>query len=232
MLTRIIVSVAVSGVLLSATAPPALARATEDDRIRELFTAGEYQEIANRYVSDRRIRELSPEGIDMMVRALLEVEPVSAVARLESVLSDADLANLALVVALRFGRSMEVSERAVVRLGRNDTGRTALAVAIGVVRTGGAPNELVRLRNHVLGEFFGAGASGANGIDALRDLTWLTARYFREGRFGIETPAPPVRIRASTIEEFALELTVLPYVSDPEGFLETWFRVADHHGGD
>lgn len=200
---------------------PLRADSSEDVKLRELYRDANYTEIVKRYRSAGRVRNLSPEGLALLVNALIPDHAGELLTALTPIVSDDDLANLALQAAIR-GKHIDFSDVGVRRLNRTRTGRVALALNGRALPP--APAALAQLRAArltVLERFFFSDATPDARAEALRALVMLTTDAFKNNRFSADVPPPPAEFAPKDLTDLALKLSLLPYLDEPTKFVSS-----------
>ena len=204
------------------------AAASEDLTLRQLYVSGNYREIAKRYRSADRIGKLTPEGRALLVNVLIPEHAGQLLNAISPVLSDDELANTALVAAIRSKGPVQVNDVGVRRLGRTKAGRLALALNARTLPP--APKALVPLREArlaVVERYFFTDSTPDARAEALQALVRLTTEAFKSNRFSPDVPAPPAGFAPKNITHFALKLAILPYLDSPDTFMSSFDAVSD-----
>ncbi len=210
--------------------PPAgkAAPSEEDARFRRLYGEAKYPDIVKRYKSTDRVRKLSADNQSRLMQVMLPHHSAAFIKTMTPLLADDELANLALVAAIRAGRSMALDEIVARRLNRTKTGRVALALNAGSLPP--APYALVPLRDArlaVIQQFFFTEAAPDVRAATLESLMVLTTEAFKKNGFTPDVPPPPATFAPKSVTHFALKLAVLPYVENAESFMSSFDAVAN-----
>jgi hypothetical protein len=209
----------------SVTLPLAIAQTSEDGRLNRMIRESRDSEIASRYRSTNRLRDLSDNGRRRVIPILLTGRPGEGLRALGPLIGDPDFSYLAIAAVLRAGGHVQFHEETRRRLNGTPEGRLALTLNNGRLPEGaGAGDALRDARMEVLQVYFlqRDGETSPQRLVRLRVLAERTANAFRERAFSPLTPAPDPGLAVETEIALALKLSIAPYVSHPH-LLMTWF---------
>lgn len=200
----------------------------EDTRLRRLYTTAKVDDIARRYRSAGRVRDLSPTSRVLLLQVLLPEHATSVLEAFAPILADEELACVALVAVLRANAPIRPSDTVARRLARTSDGR--LAMTLNTRNVPPAPRPLASLRAArlaVIEEYFFKQDSPDAQAAALERLVHLTMDAFKTGQFTPNAPAPPIRVAPRNVTDLALKLAVLPYVTHSNEFLALFDAVVN-----